>query len=120
MQRERTNTPLQALVTLNDPQFVEAARVLAERALEIGGGTDDDRIDFLTERLIARPFSAAEKVIAKKSLADLAAFYKDHPDDARQLLAVGESKPGAYDTGTLATWTMLTNQLMNLDEVLCK
>ena len=107
-------------MTLNDPQFVEAARVLAERALEIGGGTDDDRIDFLTERLIARPFSAAEKVIAKKSLADLAAFYKDHPDDARQLLAVGESKPGAYYPGTLATCTMLTNQLMNLDEVLCK
>ncbi len=120
VKRERTNTPLQALVTLNDPQFVEAARVLAERMLQIGGSTDDDRIDFLTERLIARPFSAAEKAIAKKSLAELSAFYKDHPDDAKQLLAVGESKPGGYEPTALAAWTMLTNQLMNLDEVLCK
>ena len=120
VKRERTNTPLQALVTLNDPQFVEAARVLAERTLQIGGSTDDDRIDFLTERLIARPFSVDEKAIAKKSLAELSAFYKDHPDDAKQLLAVGDSKPGAYDPTALAAWTMLTNQLMNLDEVLCK
>jgi hypothetical protein len=120
VKRERTNTPLQALVTLNDPQFIEAARVLAERALQIGGGSDDDRIDFLTERLVARPFSAEEKVIAKKSLTELSAFYKDHPDDAKQLITVGESKPGAYDPTALAAWTMLTNQLMNLDEVLCK
>ena len=120
VKRERTNTPLQALVTLNDPQFVEAARVLAERTLQIGGGTDDDRIDFLTERLISRPFSADEKAIAKKSLAELSAFYRDHPDEAKQLIAVGESKPGAYDPTVLAAWTMLTNQLMNLDEVLCK
>lgn len=120
VRRERTNTPLQALVTLNDPQFVEAARVLAERALEIGGGADDERIDFLTERLIARPFSADEKAIARKSLADLAAFYKDHPDDAKHLIEIGDSKAGAHDPAALAAWTMLTNQLMNLDEVLCK
>ncbi|MDA1038874.1 MAG: DUF1553 domain-containing protein [Planctomycetota bacterium] len=120
VKRERTNTPLQALVTLNDPQFIEAARVLAERSLEIGGSTDDDRVNFLTERLVARSLTPDEKTIVKKSLADLTAFYKNHPDDANRLIAVGASKPGAHDPATLATWTMLTNQLMNLDEVLCK
>jgi mono/diheme cytochrome c family protein len=120
VKRERTNTPLQALVTLNDPQFVEAARALADRALEVGGGSDDDRIDFLAERLVARPFQPDEKAIVKSSLADLTAFYQAHPDDAKQLVAIGESKPRAADAAQLAAWTMLANQLMNLDEVLCK
>jgi hypothetical protein len=120
VKRERTNTPLQALVTLNDPQFVEAARALADRALEVGGETDDARIEFIAERLLARPLSGDESAIVKKSLADLAEWYKAHPDDAKQLIAVGDSKPRAADPVQLASWTMLTNELMNLDEVLCK
>ena len=55
-----------------------------------------------------------------QSLAGLAEWYKAHPDDARQVVAVGESKPRAADPTALAAWTMLTNQLMNLDEFLCK
>ena len=119
IKRERTNTPLQALVTLNDPQFVEAARALADRALELGAG-DDQRLAFIAERLLARRFSAAELPIVKKSLADLSAWYAAHPDDARTLITVGDSKPRATDAVQLASWTMLTNELMNLDEVLCK
>jgi hypothetical protein len=120
VKRERTNTPLQALVTLNDPQFVEAARALADRALEVAGDTDDTRIEFVAERLLARPFTADEVAVVKQSLADLTAWYKDHADEAKQLIAVGDSKPRAADPIQLASWTMLTNQLMNLDEVLCK
>jgi hypothetical protein len=120
VKRERTNTPLQALVTLNDPQFVEAARVLADRALEIGGDTDESRMEFVAERLLARPFTTDEVAVVKQSLADLSAWYKDHPDEAKQLIVVGDSKPRAADPVQLASWTMLTNQLMNLDEVLCK
>ena len=120
VKRERTNTPLQALVTLNDPQFVEAARALADRALEVGGETGDARVEFITKRLLARTLAADELAIVKKSLADLNDWYKAHPDDAKQLITVGDSKPRAADPVQLASWTMVTNELMNLDEVLCK
>jgi hypothetical protein len=119
VKRERTNTPLQALVTLNDPQFVEAARMLADRALETAAA-EDARIDFLARRIIARPFAADELAIVRKSLADLSAWYAAHPEDAGKLTAVGESKPKATDMVQLASWTMLANELMNLDEALCK
>ena len=120
IQRERTNTPLQALVTLNDPQFVEAARALADDALFLSGDRDDDRVDFIASRLLARPLEPAEKTIVKKSLAELTAWYRAHPDDAKAVIAVGASQPQHDDAVLLASWTMLTNQLMNLDEVLCK
>ncbi|MFM7034069.1 MAG: DUF1553 domain-containing protein, partial [Planctomycetia bacterium] len=120
VKRERTNTPLQALVTLNDPQFVEAARFLADRALELAGDADESRMEFIAERLLARPFTTEEVAVVKQSLADLTSWYKDHPDEAKQLIVVGDSKPRATDPIQLASWTMLTNQLMNLDEVLCK
>ena len=120
VKRERTNTPLQALVALNDPQFVEAARVLADAALESGGDSDDARIDFMAERVLARPLDPDEMAIVKKSLAELSGWYQSHPDDAARLVAVGESRPRAADPVRLAGWTMLANELLNLDEALCK
>jgi cytochrome c553 len=120
IRRDRTNTPLQALVTLNDPQFVESARALADRAWEIGGATDDARIDFIARRLVARPLSAEEMPIVRQSLADLLGHYGAHPEEAKQLISIGDSKPRHPDAAQLAAWTMLTNELMNLDEVLCK
>ena len=121
MRRERTNTPLQALVTLNDTQFVEAARHLAQHALKSGAKDDDGRIDFIARRLIARPLRAEELVIVRGSLSDLSGYYKANPADAKKLIADGESKPDpTLDPATLAAWTMVCNQVMNLDEVLNK
>jgi hypothetical protein len=121
VRRERTNTPLQALVTLNDEQFVEAARFLAQRTLKECGANDDERLDFIAKRLLARPFREAELPIVKQSLADLVAHYQSHVGDAKQLIAVGESKADpSLDAAQLAAWTMLVNELMNLDEVLNK
>jgi hypothetical protein len=121
VRRERTNTPLQALVTLNDVQFVEAARHLAQTALTTGGNDDAAKINFLAQRLLARSFQPAEQKIVEASLADLLAHYKASADEAKKLIAVGESKADpALDPGTLAAWTMLVNELMNLDEVLNK
>ena len=119
VKRERTNTPLQALVTLNDPQFVEAARALADLALE-QPGDDAARFDFVAGRLLARPLDSDEREIVAASLAALAGHYAAHPDDAASLAAVGASRPRSADLPRLAAWTMLVNQLSNLDEVLCK
>jgi hypothetical protein len=121
IRRERTNTPLQALVTLNDPQFVEAAKALAQRALKQGGLSDDERIDFIATRLLSRSLRAEELAVVQTSLGRLVANYQSHPDQATELLAVGESKAEtSFDTSALAAWTMLTNELMNLDEFLNK
>jgi hypothetical protein len=120
--RERTNTPLQALVTLNDPQFVEAARNLAERTLgDCCCATTEARLASIADRLLARPFREEEARVAEDSLTGLLAYYREHPKDAGELLAVGESKADPdIDPPTLAAWTMLANELMNLDEVLNK
>jgi mono/diheme cytochrome c family protein len=121
VRRERTDTPLQALVTLNDPQFVEAARHLAQAAMKDGDYSVNCGIQFLARRLLARNFRPKEADVVRATLDDLLAFYKAHPDDAKKLLAVGESKADpSLDPATLAAWTMTANQLMNLDEVLNK
>lgn len=121
VRRERTDTPLQALVTLNDPQFVEAARQLAEKTLQRGGEQTSTRLDFMAERLIARPLQPKEKKIVEGGLKDLLAHYQQAPQAAAALLKVGESKADpALDQPTLAAYTMVANQLMNLDEVLNK
>ena len=121
VRRERTNTPLQALVTLNDTQYVEAARALAQLTLLKGGASEAERLKYMSERLLIRPLRDEEASIASGTLAELLAYYQGHPDQARELLAVGESKaPAELDPATLAAWTMLANELMNLDEVLNK
>jgi hypothetical protein len=118
--RARTNTPLQALVSMNDPQFVEAARKLAERALH-AAADPAGRIDFLARTLLARPLASAEQAAAEARLARYAAHYRGHPDDARALLATGAAPADtAFDPAETAAWTMLANQFLNLDETLVK
>jgi hypothetical protein len=122
VRRERTNTPLQALATLNDPTFVEAARHLAQNALlNDGAKNTEGRVDFVARRLLARPLAADECALIEASLKDLSDYYAAHAEEARKLIAVGESKADpAIDAPTLAAWTMLVNELLNLDEVLNK
>jgi hypothetical protein len=121
VRRERTDTPLQALVTLDDVQFIEAARHLAQLALEKCGTKADDRLNFMAERLLARPLRPEELKIIESSLKDLSAQYQSSPKDAEKLVEEGESKPdAALDRPTLAAYTMIANEMMNLDEVLNK
>ncbi len=120
VRRERTDTPLQALLTLNDVQFVEAARVLGENAMK-AGKTDDERIDFIAKRLLARPLTPQELPIVRESFAELKKAFAAKPEEAQKLIAYGESKPdAALAVPDLAAWTMVSNELMNLDEVLNK
>ena len=123
LRRERTNTPLQALVTLNDTQYVEASRVLAEKALQAAGpdGPSDRIITFMAERLLSRPLRPEERGIVKGTFDDMLAHYRAQPAAAAELLTVGEHRSDAsLDAPTLAAWTMVANQLINLDEALNK
>lgn len=122
VRRERTNTPLQALVTLNDTQFIEAARHLAQNAILSKTASDDSaRCQLIAKQLIARPFRPEEIRIVQASLADFERYFQAHPEDAQKLIQEGESKPSPeVKPEKLAAWTMLVNELMNLDEVLNK
>ena len=120
VRRERTDTPLQALVGLNDPQFVEAARNLAEHAMH-SNPTLDAQVDYMSSRLIARLFGPKEKEVVTRSYADFLNYYQSHKADASKLLAVGESKAdGSLPMDKFAALTVLANELFNLDEVLNK
>ncbi|MDX1981580.1 MAG: DUF1553 domain-containing protein [Bryobacteraceae bacterium] len=120
VRRERTNTPIQALVTMNDVQFVEAARNLAERALRMAPSLDA-RIDFMTARLLARSLDAREREVARAAYRDYLSYYDSHPGDATRLLSNGASRPDStFSPPEFAAMTMVANQLMNLDEVLNK
>jgi hypothetical protein len=121
VQRERTNTPLQALVTMNDTQFLEAARALAQKSMREAGEGFDARLDFLTLRLVAREFSERERKVARSSFESFLDEYRGSSDSARALLAVGESTADeSLSMVESAAWTMLASELMNLDEVLNK
>ena len=121
IRRERTNTALQALVTMNDEQFVEAARRFAENILKEGGSTDEQRLQWAGKRVLSRDFRSEELPILMSSLEELTAFYRDHAKEAGELIQTGESEPdAALDVASLAAWTMLCNQILNLDEVLNK
>jgi hypothetical protein len=121
VRRERTNTPIQALVTLNDVQFVESARVLAEKTLKEGGTTAASRLDFIARRLLARPFTPQELRVVEPIYNDLYSHYQAKPEQAKKLIAFGESKSDpALDAATLAAYTMVVNEVLNLDEVLNK
>lgn len=124
IKRERTNTPLQALVTLNDTQFVEAARILAEKTItDFPNGTNDatTRIQAIANKLIARPMRPEELSVVQSSVNDLMAHYTAHPEQAAELLALGYTRSSeSIPAPELAAWTMLVNELFNLDEVLSK
>ncbi|MCI0623922.1 MAG: DUF1553 domain-containing protein, partial [Acidobacteria bacterium] len=121
VRRERTDTPLQALVVMNDPQFVEAARALAQRALKAARGDIDGEIDFITTHLLGRAFDAKERDITRKAYQDYLQHFVAHPDEAKKLLSVGESKPDEQlAVPESAALTMVANQVMNLDEGLNK
>jgi hypothetical protein len=120
VRRERTDTPLQALVTMNDVQFVEAARELAERGMQ-SAADFESQLDFVSTRLLARPLNPKERVIVRRSFDRYLSYYDAHPGDAAKFLNQGERKPDpALPPADFAAMTMLASQLLNLDEVLNK
>jgi hypothetical protein len=118
--RARTNTPLQAFVTMNDPQWVEASRKLAERAVK-AAPTAEGRLDFLARVTIARPLESRESAVLLRSVEKFQTKFANHAEDVKALLAVGESKVDESLTpAEVAQWTLVANQFLNLDEFLTK
>ncbi len=121
VRRERTNTPLQALLLMNEPQLVEASRALAQRRLREAGASTEERLIYLFRLAAGRCPDARELTELRAALEDFRAHYKSKPDDARQLIAVGESRAdGRVEPTELAAWTMIGNVVLNLDEVITK
>ena len=117
----RTNTPMHALVTLNDPAFVEAARVLAQRALEGTARDDASHIDRIYRLALARPARADELRILGARMATLRSQFGADPAAARLLASSGEApRPAGLDPIEHAAWTALCSLVLNLDETLCK
>ena len=121
LRRERTNTPLQALLLMNDPQFGECARALGERILTEASGDDAARADWAFEVVTARRPEARDRDAMLELLRDQRARFRAAPEAARELIAIGASPAdGGLDPIELAAWTMVGNLLLNLDEVVSK
>ena len=119
--RPRTNTPLQALVTLNDPTFVESARVFAERILRNDGLSLEDRLTFAFRSTLSRlPNTDELQMLHKIHDEQLTRFQADNA--AATALTKRGDEPVVNDSGvaTLAAWTTIANVLLNLDETLTR
>ena len=138
MRRERTNTPLQALLLMNDPQYVEAARHLAMRTLRDGGEETGERAVWLFRLLTARRPSPNERDVLTSVYEDHLSTYRASAEAANRLITNssvaastdGDSKANDHladrdsaselDAAELAAWTMVANLVLNLDEVMTK
>jgi len=121
LRRERTNTPMQALLLWNDPQYVEAARVFAQRVLAEGGETDGQRAEYLFHVATGRLPSAAELNDLMQAVREEHEHYRANESAAAELVRVGSAPVlEAVDAPELAAWTMTANLVLNLDEVIMK
>jgi len=119
----RTNTPLHALILLNDTTYVEAARALAQQILKNTSGplTDEDRIATIYQHILARPPQAVEQQIVLRQLKQTKAHYANHPEDVAQFLKHGPTPiDSSLDPIELAATTVLANTIFNLDEAITR
>ena len=121
VQRPRTNTPLQALVLMNDPAYVEAARVLAQRVLKEGGADLEARMVHAFRLCVARGPTDRERAVLLGLYRQQLDHFRADPKAAEALIKVGESaRPPGLDPAELAAWTAIGNVLLNLDETITK
>jgi hypothetical protein len=118
--RSRTNTPLQALILQNDPTYVEAARIFAERMMKASPGVDE-RLSLGFRLALSREPSRAERRILSELLTESRQRYGKNPDVATKLLATGDRpRDPALDPVELASWTVIASTSLNLDEAISR
>jgi hypothetical protein len=123
VKRQKTATPLQALVTLNDPQFIEAARVMAQRTIGMptGPSRNQDIVDTFFRRAISRPARPQEVALMQQLYTEELADFKQHPKRVKELLTVGEYPiDKQQNLAELAAWTVVASTIMNFDEAIVK
>ncbi|HZM89681.1 MAG TPA: DUF1553 domain-containing protein [Blastocatellia bacterium] len=119
--RPLTNTPLQALILMNDPTYLEAARRLAQRAMIEAGRDVDSRIGFVFRAATSRSPSPKEFRVLRNLFQQQIDRYRRDAKAAVELLGVGESKRDAHlDASELAAWTIVSSTILNLDETITK
>jgi hypothetical protein len=121
VERPRSNTPQQALVLLNDPTYVEAARALAERMVREGGKGPDERIQFAYRQALTRPAAAAEVELLRGVYEKHLREYQADAKAADGLLRVGQRPlPVDLPAAELAAWTSVARVVLNLHETITR
>jgi hypothetical protein len=116
-----TNTPLQALVLMNDPTYIEASRALAQRMITEAGKDPNKRINFAFRLATARNPDAKEAQVLREMARKELLEYRRDRDAAQKLVHVGESPFDAkLDVSELAAWTTVASTILNLDETITK
>jgi hypothetical protein len=120
--RTVANTPQQALTLLNDPSFVECARVFAARLVaEHRNQSDSNIIDAAYERALGREVKPQENASLLTFLRTVRDSYKQRPDDAAKLIAIGNAPvAAAADPVELASWTTICRVILNLHETITR
>jgi hypothetical protein len=124
VRRTRSNTPLQALTSLNEPIFLECARALAQRTLKEGGATDAARVTYAFRRCVARPPTEQESAALTSLLGKQTQHFSDDKHNPWELAAADPEHPPELPAGAtpaqLAAWTAVSRVLLNLDETISK
>ncbi len=121
MRNDATNTPMQAMVLLNDPTFIEAARRLAERMINEGGDTSANRIRYGYKLALAYDPDLERQQVLLGGLSDYQSHFNRNQEEAQQFINVGESTPDpTIPQSELAAYTMLASVMLNLDEAITR
>ncbi|MEM1124261.1 MAG: DUF1553 domain-containing protein, partial [Bacteroidota bacterium] len=119
--RQKTATPLQSLVLMNDPQYVEAARVLAERTMQLSETNQEQKIDFVFKSLVGRKPDVTEKTSLSNLFEEVQADFKKDKKSVKELLSIGERPVNRQlDAVELSAYTMIASTVMNFDEFVMK
>ncbi|MCE9552345.1 MAG: DUF1553 domain-containing protein, partial [Planctomycetes bacterium] len=123
VERPRTNTPLQALTTMNDPQFVEAARMFAKHIVMETEGYLDSQLTTAFRQATSRAPREDERQVLRTLFEKRLDWYRQHPSDAAALVMMEsgqEKKSSREDIAVLAAWINVTNAILNLDEFIMR